>query len=354
MTAHRRSHQAEQSPPTIYDVARECQVSPSTVSRAFSRPGRVNAVTAERIKAAADRIGYRSTLITRPTSVDRTGMIAVVVSDITDPAYAPIIRGAQEAGAAPGFTMLLGDAQESAQTERATVDRVLPAVAGIVLCSSRMPDAGIRTIAGRLPVVVLNRAVPGVTSVVTDSAREVRRAVEHLGGLGHETITYLAGPEASWADGTRWRAVLESTHELHLRAYRLGPNRPTVAGGVAAAAELRRQGATAVIAYNDVLAIGVLRGMARAGVRVPGQLSVVGFDDIFGSDFCTPALTTVAAPLHALGGTAVRQLLAQIRGPSPHAGPPRTLTAQFVLRESTGPPGRRGVPSRRRGAAAPR
>jgi LacI family transcriptional regulator len=354
MTTQHVPHAAGQSPPTIYDVARECQVSPSTVSRAVSRPGRVNVMTAQRIKAAAERIGYRTNPVVRPRPTGRTAMIAVVVADITDPVYFPIIRGAEEASAAPGFTMLLGDAQESAQTERATIDRVLPVVEGIILCSSRMPDAAIRTIAGRTPVVVLNRAVPGVTSVVTDNSRGTRRAVEHLGGLGHETITYLAGPEASWADGTRWRAVQEAAHELALHATRLGPNRPTVDGGVAAAVELRRGGATAVITYNDLLAIGVLHGLARAGVRVPGQMSVVGFDNIFGSDFCTPALTTVAAPLRALGSTAVQQVLAQIHGSSPHTGPLRTLTAQFVVRKSTGPPGRHGTTSPRRGPAVKR
>ena len=82
---------------------------------------------------------------------------------------------------------------------------------------------------------------------MTDTARGTRRAVEHLAGLGHETITYLAGPEASWADGTRWRAILQGSRELDVRAIRVGPNRPTVNGGVAAVPQLRRQGTTAVI-----------------------------------------------------------------------------------------------------------
>lgn len=95
---------------------------------------------------------------------------------------------------------------------------------------------------------------------------------------------------------------------------------------------------TAAIAYNDLLAIEVLRGLARSGARVPGQMSVLGFDNIFGSDFCTPALTTVAAPLHALGVTAVRQVVAQIYGSAPHTGAARMLPAQLVVRESTAAP----------------
>jgi LacI family transcriptional regulator, repressor for deo operon, udp, cdd, tsx, nupC, and nupG len=324
--------------PTIYDVARECGVSPSTVSRAFSRPGRVSPATAERIKAAAERLGYRTNPIARALVAGRTAMIAVVVSDITNPVYFPVIRGAEQEASAAGFSMLLCDTRESARTERADIDRALPIVEGLVLASSRMSDATIRTIAGRTPLVVLNRAVPAVPSVVTDNARGMRRAVEHLGELGHTAITYVAGPEASWANGIRWRAVQEGAHELELRARRIGPFSPTVLGGLAAASELMNNPSTAVIAYNDLLAIGVLRGLARAGVAVPAQISVVGFDNIFGSDFCTPSLTTVAAPLHALGATAVKQVLAQIRGGRPHPAEAGVLPAQLMVRESTAPP----------------
>jgi LacI family transcriptional regulator len=224
--------------PTIYDVARECGVAPSTVSRAFSRPGRVNPVTAERIKATAERLGYRTNPIARALVAGRTAMIALVVSDVTNPVYFPIIRGAEQEASGAGFSMLLCDTRESARTERADIDRALPIVEGLVLSSSRMSDATIRTIAGRTPLVVLNRAVPAVPSVVTDNARGMRRAVEHLGELGHETITYVAGPDASWADGVRWRAVQEGAHELELRARRIGPYPPTVIGGVTAAQEL--------------------------------------------------------------------------------------------------------------------
>src|SRR3954471_6631999 len=317
--------------PTIYDVARECGVAPWRVARAFSGPGRVNPVTAERIKATAERLGYRTNPIARALVAGRTAMIALVVSDVTNPVYFPVIRGAEQEATDAGFSMLLCDSRESAQTERADIDRALPMVEGLVLASSRMSDAAIRTIAGRAPLVVLNRAVPAVPSVVTDNARGMRRAVEHLGELGHEEITYVAGPDASWANGVRWRAVQEGAHELEVRAHQIGPYPPTVLGGVAAGRELATTATTAVIAYNDLLAIGVLRGLAGAGVSVPAQMSVVGFDNIFGSDFCTPSLTTVAAPLHALGATAVRQLIAQINGAPPHTAAPGMLPAHLVV-----------------------
>ena len=136
----------------------------------------------------------------------------------------------------------------------------------------------------------------------------MRRVAEHLGALGHGTLTYLAGPKASWADGMRWRSLREAALELDLRTRRLGPYEPTVAGGQAAANELRQHPATAVVAYNDLMAIGLMHELQRlAGAR---EVSIVGFDNIFGSDFCTPALTTVAAPLRRLGAAGVRRLLA--------------------------------------------
>lgn len=330
---------------TIYDVARECGVAASTVSRAFARPGRVSASTAERIREAADRLGYRAQPLVRPAPAAQTSMVGLVVSDVTNPVYFPVIRGAQLAAADLGFTMLLTDAQESAQREREGIDRALPVVEGLLLAGSRMSDDAVRLIAQRCPVVVCNRAVGGVPSVATDNPRGIRRAMEHLGSLGHRSVVYVAGPEASWADGTRWRAVREAAFELELSAHRVGPCVPTVAGGVQAAEALRETRSTAVLAYNDLLAIGLLRGLADAGVRVPDDLSVVGFDNIFGSDFCTPALTTVAAPLRALGTEAMTHLVAQVRGAVPQTARAVMLPARLVVRGSTaappGPAGRR-------------
>lgn len=323
-------------PVTIYDVARECGVAPSTVSRAFSRPGRVNAGTAERIRVAAERLGYRANPLARALPTGKTSMIALVVSDVTNPVYFPVIRGTEEAAAQAGYTLLLTDAQESGVVERAAIERALPMVDGVVLAGSRMSDSAIRKQAQQVPLVVANRAVAGVPSVVTDNARGIRRALEHLAELGHRGVTYVAGPEASWADGMRWRAVLEGSYELEMHGRRIGPFLPTVAGGVEAAAALRDQRATAVVCYNDLLAIGLLRGLAGEGVRVPAEVSVVGFDNIFGSDFCTPTLTTVAAPLRALGTAAVEQLGAMIRGTGPVPERPTVLPAKLVVRESTG------------------
>jgi LacI family transcriptional regulator len=323
------------SAPTIYDVAREAGVAPSTVSRAFSRPGRVNADTAQRIRAAAARLGYRTNPPARALSTGRSSMVALVIPDVTNPVYFDITRGAEDAAAEAGYTLLLADFRETARLERRAIDRAVPAVEGLVLGGPRISDSGIRMAAKQRPTVVLNRVVAGLPCVAVDNARGMRRVAEHLGALGHDTLTYLAGPEASWADGMRWRSLREAGLELDLRVRRLGPYPPTLAGGQAAVEDLRRHPTTAVVAYNDLMAIGLMHGLQRAGVQVPRQVSIVGFDNIFGSDFCTPALTTVAAPLRALGAAGVRQLLVELGGAPPRTGQVGVLPVRLIVRAST-------------------
>jgi LacI family transcriptional regulator len=208
--------------PTIYDVAREAGVAASTVSRAYARPGRVNAETAAAIFAAAERIGYRTSRITGSRG-RQTGAVALMVSDITNPFYGEIIKGAEQAVREAGYALLLSDTSETGPVERDVVERTLDLVEGIVLASSRMSDSAIRMIAKQKPLVLLNRQITETSCIVADNPRGVRRAAEHLGMLGHDTITYVAGPEASWAEGMRWRALREAAYELELRVRRVDP-----------------------------------------------------------------------------------------------------------------------------------
>jgi LacI family transcriptional regulator, repressor for deo operon, udp, cdd, tsx, nupC, and nupG len=321
---------------TIYDVARAAGVAPSTVSRAFSRPGRVNATTAERIRQVADELGYRTNPLARALSTAHTGMIAVMVSDVANPFYAEVIRGAQTAAAEAGCTILLADAQESGTRERAALERLLPTVDGVVLAGTRMSDSAIRMIAKQKPVIVLNRAVVDVPSVVTDNASGARRAVEHLAGLGHESLAYAAGPEASWADAKRWQSLRDAAGDLDLRIRRLGPFSPDLRGGLSAAEALADQPATAVVAYNDQVAIGLVRGLTALGQHVPQDVSVVGFDNIDAAGLVTPGLTTIAAPLRVEGRSAVEHLMAIIDGAAPRVGRSMVLPVRLVVRESTG------------------
>ncbi|WP_194420601.1 LacI family DNA-binding transcriptional regulator [Microbacterium abyssi] len=330
--------------PTIYDVAAAAGVAPSTVSRAFSRPGRVNAETAERIRQVAAQMGYRTNPLARALPTGKTSLLAIIVADVTNPFFFELLRGAEDTATKAGYTLLVADVQESVEAERQALDRVLPMVEGVMLATSRMSDSSIRVAAKQRPTVVLNRSMSDIASVATDNARGMRRAVEHLGALGHTGITYIAGPDASWANGVRWQALREACHELGLRARRIGPFSPTQAGGLSAAGELTATPSTAVVAYNDLLAIGLMRGLQSLGVRIPEDVSVVGFDNIFGADFCTPQLTTVAAPLRQLGAVAVQTLLDDLGGKlriprSSPGGPLKTalLPARLVTRASTGP-----------------
>jgi len=322
-------------PPTIYDVARAAGVAPSTVSRAFSRPGRVNAATAERIRAVAAELGYRTNPLASALPTGRTSMLAVASSDITNPYYAEIIRAVQNTAAESGYTCLIVDAQESDRLERTELDRAIPVVEGIVLAGSRMSNSAIRQIAKQRPTIVLNRDVSDVQRVVADHPQAMQHAVDHLQALGHDQITYLSGPEAAWADGMRWRTLLSLATERGLHVQHLAPHAPTVAGGVAAATEFRHSPTRAVIAYNDLMAIGFLRGVLATGLRVPQDVSVVGFDNVFASSLVTPGLTTVAAPLRTMGSVAVRNLIAAIGGAPANVHTPVTLPTRLVVRAST-------------------
>jgi DNA-binding LacI/PurR family transcriptional regulator len=196
-----------------------------------------------------------------------------------------------------------------------------------------LTDADLHELAERFPVVLFNRRVEGLASLVTDSADGSRQVVEHLVALGHRSIAYLAGPSASWSDGERWRALSASAQDAGVAMVRCGPFPATLDGGPAAADIGLATGATALVAFNDLLAIGVLRRLVERGVAVPGRVSVVGFDDIFGADFCHPPLTTVAGPVDEAGRTLVDVLLADRT-----AVPAMTLPTHLRVRESTGPP----------------
>jgi LacI family transcriptional regulator len=322
-------------PPTIYDVARAAGVSPSTVSRAFAKPGRVNATTAERIRRVAVELGYRVNPLASALPTGRTRMLALVVSDVTNPVYAEVIRGAESAAVEVGYVLLLIDAQESDRLERSSLERALPGVEGVVLAGTRMSDSAIRMAAKQRPTVVLNRHVADVPSIVLDNPCGMRLAAEHLAGLGHRTLTYVAGPEASWVDGMRWRSLREAAVEREQRVHRVGPFAPTVQGGREAADRLTGDLPTAVVAYNDQMAVGLMLALQAGGVRVPGDVSVVGFDNIFAAQIVTPGLTTVAAPLRTQGHAAVDAVLASGGSAVPRTGQLMTLPVKLVVRAST-------------------
>ncbi|MGC3953109.1 MAG: substrate-binding domain-containing protein [Propionicimonas sp.] len=266
-------------------------------------------------------------------------MLAVAVSDIANPFYANLVRGTQVAAAEAGYEIVLVDARESAARERVALNRLLPAVEGVVISGSRMSDAALRTIAKQKPTVVLNRELRDIPSVIPDIADGARQAVELLRGLGHDQIVYLAGPEASWQDGMRSRAVRDFAARAGMNTHRIGPFLPTVEGGLQAARQLLTRLPSAVMAFNDLMAIGVIRGLLDAGARVPADTSVIGCDDILISQLVTPSLTTIAIPTRQMGITGVNNLVAMINGAKPGGGQALLMPVKLKTRRSTGPRG---------------
>lgn len=323
--------------PSIYTVAAVAGVSPSTVSRVFARPGQVSPATAARVRDAAAQVGYR----TRPRMTPvkpRTHVLALILTDIRNPGYLEIIRGCEDAASEAGSMLLVANARESGRSERAVMERVLQQVDGMVVASSRMTDSAIAQIAKQTPLVMLNRVVADLPSVLHDNAEGMALALGHLAEQGHRRICYLAGPESSWANSIRWQALRAEGRKRQLPIVRLGPFDPTLDGGRDAAAAWQARRSTGVIAFNDLVAIGFIHGMKAAGVAVPDEVSVVGFDNSSVARIVSPQLTTVASPMHLLGEVAVRNLLSIIVGAQSWTGHPLVLPTRLVTRESTAAP----------------
>jgi DNA-binding LacI/PurR family transcriptional regulator len=296
-------------------------------------------------------LGYRPNRLAQALPTGRTRMLAILVQDITNPHNFGLLRGAEAQARAGGSTLVIADTRESAELEAAHLERLGASVDGVVLASSRLADADLVRLAERLPVVLFNRRVEGLPSLATDSVDGSRQIVEHLVALGHRSIAYLGGPTAAWSDGERWRGLHGAAAAAGVRVLRRGPFAPTLESGPVAADVGLATGATALVAFNDLLAIGVLRRLEERGIPVPGQISVVGFDDIFGADFCHPPLTTVAGPVEEAGRALVDVLLA---GRDP--GPVLTFPIHLRVRSSTGlapEPGALGPTLAGEGTAAP-
>ena len=326
----------ERAEPTIYDVARVAGVAPSTVSRALAKPGRVRFKTAARVRQVAEELGYRTERMQLEVSTRGTGVLALIVADLGNPVFVGMIRGAERRASELGLTLAVIESQESSEAEIRAVDRMAATVDGFILSSSRMSDSAIRTLAKRKPVVVLNRLVGEVASVMSDNVQAIKKATEHLTELGHTSICYLGGPEASFADGMRWRGLKEAGLELDLQVRRLGPFLPTIRGGSEAIEQWLARPTTAVIGYNDLMAIGFMQAVIASGRRVPRDVSVIGFDNIVDAGLVEPGLTSIAAPVVSIGSTAIARLVSRRERPREGAEPV-LLPARLVLRNSTGP-----------------
>ena len=324
--------------PTIRDVAELAGVATSTVSRALSKPDRVNRHTRERIEEAAAQLNYVPSSQARGLSSGRTNTVAVLVPDITNPFYFDIIRGTQHQLKAAGLTQLLVDTEESNEMELEALHKLRRSADGFVLAASRLTDAQLAEVSGSQPLVTINRASAAAPSVVIDTPSAIIQALEHLVSLGHQRVCYVSGPPTSWSNSRRWKVFEEDSAQRGLEIHRIGPYIPKTTSGAAAADAAVRTGATACIAFNDLLAIGMLQRLRERGIRVPEDMSIIGCDDIFGADFCNPPLTTVSSPIEQAGRVAVSMLLSRL---NPfQGGTTRRLAVMpthLTVRGSTGP-----------------
>ncbi|WP_461172745.1 LacI family transcriptional regulator [Arthrobacter sp. Z1-9] len=322
---------------TIYDIARVTGVSPSTVSRVMSNSGKVKEATEQRVRLAAQDLGYRLNPLARALSTDRTGTIGLVVSDITDAVYVALVRGAQRAATAEGYTVILTESPGSSRLELETANRIQPAVDGIVLVTSTMTDEDVRTLAQGKPLIIVNRAVEGVPSIVPDDSTGIKELLDHLQELGHQSIAYLSGPATSWINRSRWDTLFEQSVARGMSIVEIGPGEPTREGGAKLLPRVLAARATAVVAHNDIMAIGLLMAAQSSDLHPPAEFSIVGFDDTFGA-LTSPPLTTIQSPLKEIGETAVRVLLSGTT--VAEAQKDIDLSTHLVIRESTAPPPR--------------
>ena len=310
----------------------------STVSRSFTRPERVNKGTREHVLLVAERLGYAPNPAARALETGRSHTVALLVPDITNPYFSGVIKGAERAAHSAGLTLVLGDTQENPSLEAQMLGRLGPAVDGFVLSASRLPDADLEAAARPVPVVLVNRAAPGLESVVSDFDSGTQQIVDHLASLGHRSFVFLGGPAESWSGARRWAGLRAAGRRRGLKARRLGPYLPTVSGGLAAADAAVAAGAdaTALVCHNDMLAIGVLRRLAARGVRVPEDVSVVGFDDIFTSALISPSLTTLAERTEEAGRRAVETVRRhELQRPADPMV--QVLPTELRIRDSSGP-----------------
>jgi len=322
--------------PTIRHVAELARVSPSTVSRALASPELVNVETRQRVRAAADKLGYRPNRAARGLITGRTGNLGMIVPDLSNPFFAAVAKGVQARARERDHAVFIADTDEETDAEADLVLALSKQVDGIVLCSPRMLDGDLGQIAVQSKLVLLNRRFGDCPSISVDNSDGMRQAIAHLVALGHRSIAYVGGPRTSWSNAERSSGLREAAAAAGIDLVEVGHFRPQFGGGVAAADIVVASGATAVIAYNDVVAIGLLSRLGARGIAVPRDLSVVGCDDIAMSMMSHPALTTVSVPQQSAGRAAVELLLAVLENEERVGSRQRELPTQLVVRASSG------------------
>jgi DNA-binding LacI/PurR family transcriptional regulator len=330
---------------TVHDVAARSGVSIATVSRTLREPHRVSGDTRERVLTAVRELDYRPNRAASSLRRGRTGVIALLVPDIENPYFAALTKGAQALSRQRGYGLVVVDTTERPEIEFEEISALRSQIDGIILASSRLPADRLGEIASATTCVLINRdlseqGVPAPT-VTIDERAGGGAAVRHLYDLGHRRIAYVGGPAGSWSQGRRAEAIRDTAAALDgVVLTEVGNFTPDADGGRAAALQARKGRTTAVIAYNDLQALGLLARWTEAGVRVPDDISLVGFDNTFVAGLSSPRLTSVGADLREFGESAVELLLERIDGHAAVGAPVhREHRPTLVVRDSTAAPG---------------
>jgi LacI family transcriptional regulator len=342
---------------TIRDVARESGYSASTVSIVLNSAPLSRYIPEEtkgRIQTAARRLGYRPNPLARSLRNQRSNIVGVMVFDITDPFCTPILRGLENALYQANYLSLLADAHNEAHRFERYLEMLLDRrVEGLIVIANWLVT-DIKVLADltakQVPTVIAGRGfeIENVSTVSVDNENGAALALAHLHRLGHRDIAFLRGPKTLASSGQRWKGIrsFAQSAELRLDAKRikelpesLNPNSSFEAGGQLTT-ELLRAGSsfTALLAYDDVTALGAMRALKNRGLRVPEDCSVVGFDDVAQASLSLPSLTTVRQPMEAMGSMSVGMMLDAIKAVDQKLDIPvvrRKIPAKLVAREST-------------------
>ncbi len=348
---------------TIADVARRAKVSTATVSRVLAGLGRASPETRDRVLAAASDLDYRPSGVARSLKRQSTETLGLIVTDIENPYFPELVRAVEDAARAEGYTILLCNASDDPERESGYLDLLVERrVDGLIIAASSLGGRHREWLAtAPLPVVLVNTAAPDIDlpSIHSDNRAGSRQAARHLIQLGHRRFGYLMAPPRNVDAPDRLAGVGDALGEAGLDpdSIVVVAGVPLVGGGEAAMLELldRAPETTAVLAYNDLMAIGAMRAIRRRGLAVPRDISLIGFDDVAFAAYVEPPLTTLRQSTTEMGYWAVNQLAKGLRrgpdaaaagpaptglGPAPRA-PVVTLAVRLEIRGSTAPPPRR-------------
>jgi LacI family transcriptional regulator len=332
-------------PATLRDVAAAAGVHPATASRALNPGTRllVSEETARRVTETAERLGYRPNPVARSLRTRRSHTIGVLIPDLNNPLFPPIVRGLEDRLAEHGYVVLLGNTDSDERRERMIFDQMRARhVDGFVLATATLHSPILAEASeAELPVVLMNRTAQGYpfSSVAVDNEQGMRAAVTHLVSLGHTRIGHIAGPQDISTGVLRLRGFTESMQARGLAAEEnriVYANAYTIEEGVRCCRELlaRDEGLTAIVAANDMLAVGCYTVFDELELRCPDDISVIGFNDMPFIDRLRPPLSTVRFPHYQLGTEAAKLLLERVEGGT---GPVKILylAPELVARGST-------------------